>query len=185
MVFAQFLGGDPCLFRLVVRGADDLILPPLVAARRRKHTSHEVIPAVSVGEGVQGIVRVHAELVRGDEDGSGGTQADIAAASTHGTSPHSSCGIVASARTDHDAFREANGFSYLRQERSYRLPALVELRELLFSHAADLAHLLAPTFVFHIKKKHPGSIGVVRGVDAGKAIDQIVFGKHNLLNFCE
>ena len=144
-----------------------------------------MVAAVGVGEGVQGIIGVHTEFFGRDKDRPGGTQADVAAAGAYRAGTHSGCGVVSGTRADHHTLRQTDRFRHIRPKCSYWLPALEEFWELLFGHTADAAHLFAPAPVLHVQKQHPGGVGIVRGVDAGETVDQIVLGQHDFLDFCE
>ena len=70
MVPSQFFLWNPRLFRGVLPGADDFLHPPLVAGGGGEHTAHQVVIPIRVGEGMQGVVAVHAEGFAGNKDGS-------------------------------------------------------------------------------------------------------------------
>ena len=80
MIFTEFFVGNIRLFTREIGRFENFFAQPLVAARGREHAAHEVIAAVGVGKGVQGVVGVDAEFVGRDEDRAGRAQADVAAA---------------------------------------------------------------------------------------------------------
>ena len=83
MVFAELFVGDIRLFARKVGRFQNFFAQPLVAARSRQHTAHQVIAAVSVRESVQGVIGVDTEFVGRDEDRAGRTERDVAAAVSH------------------------------------------------------------------------------------------------------
>ena len=178
----QPLGGDLRLLALVVPAAQDLLLPPLVAGSRREDTPHKVITPAGMGKGVQGVLPVHPEGIAGDEHRAGGAQGDIAAPAAYRAAAHGGGGVVPRSRAHGHVRPQAQPGGGLRQERPHGLPALIQPGELRLRHAADVQHLPAPAFVFHIQQQHPRGVGVVGAVDAGEAVIDVVLGQHDLAN---
>lgn len=132
VVFAQLLRGDLPFLALIVRGADDLILPPFVAGRGREHAAHQMPAAVRVGKGVQAVGGVHAEFARRDEDGARGAQGDVAVAVAHRARTHGGRRVVAGTGAHHNALGQAQCRRSLRQQRADGGKTLVQARHLRF-----------------------------------------------------
>ena len=66
---SKLLFRDAGLFPGVILCPQDLVHPPLVAGRGRKHAAHQVVVAVRVGKGMQRVVPVHTEAAAGNKDG--------------------------------------------------------------------------------------------------------------------
>ena len=72
MIFSKLR--DILLLACIILRSDDLVHPPLVAGSSTEHAAHEMIFAVRMGEGMKRIVAVHAEILAGYENGSGGSE---------------------------------------------------------------------------------------------------------------
>ena len=138
-----------------------------------------MIVPVGMGKGVQGIVRVHAELSAGDEQCPAGAQRKVAAAFADCSGADGGCGIISGSGDDAHRRGKPQLFCQLRQQGSHHLIAFVQLWQLLFGDAADGKHLLGPAASFDIQQQHTRSIGVVGGKAAGQPVDQIIFGQHD------
>ena len=136
--------------------------------------------AVGMGEGVQGVVGVHAEFVAGDENGAAGAQADVAAAVLDGAGAHSRGGVVARARDHLHIFRQAPGLGGLGGQIAHHLIALIEPGQLAFAHAADIQHLPGPALMLHVQQQNAAGVAVIAAMDAGEAIVDVVLGQHDL-----
>ena len=142
MVLAELFVRNVLLLAREVGRFQNFFAQPLVAARGREHAAHQVIAAVGVGKGVQGVVGVDAEFVGRDEDRAGRAQADVAAARADRAGTDRRCGIVARASHDLDRFRKAKCLCRLFCQRADDRKALKELRHLAFRNAADVKHFL-------------------------------------------
>ena len=56
MIFAQLAVGDIHLLSRVIRGLVYFVHEPLVAGSGGEHAAHEMIAAVGMGEGMDGVV---------------------------------------------------------------------------------------------------------------------------------
>ena len=180
MIFAELFVGDIRLFAREIGGLQNFFAQPLVAARGREHAAHQVIAAVGVGKGVQGVVGVDAEFVGRDEDRAGRAQADVAAARANRAGADRRRGVVTCARHDLDRFRKAKCPCRLFCQRADDLEALKEPRHLRFGNAADVQHFLRPALVLYVEQQHAGGVGIITGMDAGELIGQIVLREHDL-----
>ncbi len=153
MVLPQLLDG--LLLCGVVLRPDDFVHPPFVAAGRAEHAAHEVIAPIGVGKGVQRVVAVHPELLRGDEDGAAGAQGDVAHIVPHCACPHGCRGIVPGPCRHFDGCGDAQLLCRLGKQGANGLIALIAFRQLGHLDAADIAHLLGPLTVLHIEQQHP------------------------------
>ena len=142
MIFAELFIGDIRLFAREIGGLQNFFAQPLVAARGREHAAHEVIAAVGVGKGVQGVIGVDAEFVGRDEDRAGRAQADVAAARADRAGTDRRRGVVARTCHDLDAFRKPQRLCRFLRQRTDDLKAFKELRHLAFRNAADVKHFL-------------------------------------------
>ena len=138
-----------------------------------------------MGKGVEIALRRQAEAVGGDEHRAGGAQGDVAAALSHGARAHGSGGIVSGAGGHHHALRQSQIHCDLRQHRAHGLVALQEPGHLSLGDAAVGKELSTPAAVGHVQEEHARGVGIVAAVDAGKAVDQIVLGQHDFLDFCK
>ena len=142
MIFAELFVGDIRLFARKVGRFQNFFAQPLVAARGREHAAHEVIAAVGVGKGVQGVVGVDAEFVGRDEDRPGRAERDIAPTRADRAGTDRRRGIVARASQDLDGLRQAQRLRGFLRQRADDRKALKELRHLAFRNAADVKHFL-------------------------------------------
>ena len=179
MVFPQLVRGDGGLFRVVVCGFENVLHEPFIAGGCAEHTAHQVVAAVGMGKGVERVIPVDAEFLRGDEYGAGGAQADVAAARAHNAGSHSGRGIVSCAGTDSHGFGNAKKLGDLRLHGADTFIAFEELRHLSFRDAADGEHFLRPAFVLNIQKQHTRGIGVIAGMDTGENVVDIILWKHD------
>ena len=180
MVRAQLLVRDGRLLAGVVLRAQNVVHQPLVAGGGGEHAAHEMISAVRVRKGVQRVIRIHAELLRGDEHRAGGAQRDVAAAVAHHAGAHGRGGVVARAGADLHVLREAQQLRDLRPQRADRLIALVQRGHLCFRDAAQIKHFLRPALVRHIQQQHARGVGIVAAVHTGEDVVHIVLGEHDL-----
>ena len=104
MVFAKLC--DVLLLACIILCSDDLVHPPLVAGSCAEHAAHKVIFAVCMGESVKRIVAVYAELFTGNENGSGGSEGNIALAIADCSGSNSRCCIVSGSRSHFDVLRQ-------------------------------------------------------------------------------
>ena len=185
MIFAELFVGDIRLFAREIGGLQNFFAQPLVAAGSGEHAAHQVIAAVGVGKGVQGVIGVDAEFVGRDEDRAGRTKRDVAAAVSHRARADRRRGVVTCARHDLDRFRKAKCLCRLFCQRADDLEALKQLRHLRFGNAANLQHFLRPALVLHVEQQHTGSVGIIAGVNAGEPVRQIVLREHDLRDFFE
>ena len=142
MIFAELFVGDIRLFVREIGGLQNFFAQPLVAARGREHAAHEVIAAVGVGKGVQGVVGVDTEFVGRDEDRAGRAQADVAAARADRAGTDRRRSVVTCAGHDLDGLRQAQRLRGFLRQRADDRKALKELRHLAFRNAADVKHFL-------------------------------------------
>ena len=98
--------------------------------------------AVGVGEGVQRVPGIHPEAVARDEDGAGCAERNVAAAPADDTGADRRGGVVAGARRDLHAGRNAEPFRCLREKRADGLIALEETGHDGFRETAYGQHLL-------------------------------------------
>jgi len=138
-----------------------------------------------VGEGVERVVRVDAEALRGDEDGAGRAEADVARAVAHGSGADGGRGVVARAGDDLHALRQAERARNFRLYGADDLVALEEPRHLRFRDAAHVQHLPRPAPVRHVEQEHPARVRIVAGVHAGELVDDIVLRQHDLRDAVE
>ena len=64
---AQFFFLDGRLLRAMVGSAKDFFQQPFVAAGGTEHTAHQMVTAIRVSKGMEGIGAVHAEIPGGDK----------------------------------------------------------------------------------------------------------------------
>ena len=185
MVFSQLIVRDRSLLSVVIRSFENILHEPLVAACGREHTAHEVIPAVGMGKGVECVVLVDAELLRGDEHGAGGAEGNIAAALAHNTCTNRSGGVVPRAGADLGGFGNSQQLRYVRLHGADAFIAFKQLRHLLFRNTADGEHFLRPALMLNVQQKHAGSIGVVAAVDAGQDVVYIILRQHDFGDLCK
>ena len=74
MVASQHIPSNPRLLGGIIRGPEDVLHKPFVVRRRRRAYSPSGDTPVGMGKGMEGMVGVHPEMVRRDEDGAGGAQ---------------------------------------------------------------------------------------------------------------
>ena len=68
MIIPQLFIRNRRLFRCKFAGFQNFLHPPFVAACGGEHTAHQMVMPVSVGEGVEGIVRIYPKCFTGNED---------------------------------------------------------------------------------------------------------------------
>ena len=168
------------LLGVVVRGAENVLHQPLVAARGGEHAAHQMIVPVRVREGVQGVVRVDAEAVARDENRAARAEGDVARAVADRAGADGRRGVVARAGADLDALGKAEGPGNLALERADALVALEEPGHLRLGNAAQLEHLGAPALVLDVEQEHAARVGVVAAVDAGEDVVDVVLRQHYL-----
>ena len=83
-----------------------------------------------MGEGMERIVGIHSEFFRGNKERSGGADADVAGAVSHGSGPYGRGCIVPRAADDLHRPSEAQGLCHLRLQRPGDLVALKKLWQL-------------------------------------------------------
>ena len=185
MIPAQLLFLNSLLFCRKIGGFQNILAEPLVAAGGGEHTAHEVVAAVGVGKGVEGVVWVHAEFFGGNEHRAGGTETDIAAAVSHGAGAYRRCGVVPGAGHHNGVRRDAQQGGDLRLYGANFFIAFIEPGHLLLRNAADFQHLFGPALVLHIQKQHPGSVGIIAAVGPCEHIVHIILRQHDLCDFPE
>ena len=111
-----------------------------------------------MAEGMKGIVLVYAKILAGNKYSSRCSKRNVALAIANRSGSNSCCRIVTCSCDYFHILGETKLFRNLWLQGSHNLPALVNLRKLLFLHAADLQHFLRPAAVLHIKKQHTGCI---------------------------
>ena len=182
VVRAQLVRRNGCLLGSVVSGVQHFFAPPLVAGRSRKDAAHQMIPSVRVGEAVQGVLLVDAERIAGDEHRARCAQGNIALTAAHRAAADSRSGVIARARANDHISRQAQRLGGFGSQRADGLPALKQLRQLGFLHAADVQHFLAPAFVLHVQQQHARCVGIVGAVDAGQLIVDVILRQHDFFD---
>ncbi len=94
-----------------------------------------------MGKGVKGVEPIHAEIPGGNKYGAAGSQRDIAHIVPHGTGSHRRRRVVPGSRRHNHVLGNPKLPGHLRQYPAYGFIALVTFGKLLFSDAADIAHL--------------------------------------------
>ena len=178
MVLAQL--GDILLLCGIILGADDLIHPPLVAACSAQHAAHQMIASVCMCKGMQRIELVYAEVLGRDKDGSAGSQGNVAHIVAYGTGSHCCRSVVACACCYLTGCGDTQLCSDLRKNGSDCLIGLIAGGQLILGNTADVAHLLGPLAILHVKYQHTGRIGYVGAVYAGELVCDIILGQHDL-----
>ena len=97
-----------------------------------------------MGKGVEGVVGICPEMIRGDEDGAGGPQGDVAAPLPHSAGAPSGSGIVASSRSHPDRLRKPQLLGHLWQEGPHSLVALIQAGHLAFLQSTQGQHFRRP-----------------------------------------
>ena len=185
MVLPQLVVRNGSLFRGIVGGFKNVLHQPLITGGGGEHAAHEVIPAVGMGKGVECVVLVDAELLRGDEHGAGGAEGNIAAALAHNTCTNRSGGVVPRTGADLGGFGNSQQLRYVRLHGADAFVAFKQLRHLLFRNTADGEHFLRPALMLNVQQEHAGSIGVVAAVDAGQDVVYIILRQHDLGDLLE
>ena len=62
MVFPKFFLGYFRLFFRIIRRIQNIFTEPLIAARSREHTAHQMVAAVCVRKGVQRIIGIDTKF---------------------------------------------------------------------------------------------------------------------------
>ena len=135
--------------------------------------------SVGVRKGVQRVVWIDAEALRRNKHGAGGAERNIAAAFTDRAGADRGRGIVTRTGADPDLLREAERSGYFRLQRTDGLIAFIEQRHLRFGNAAECEHLLRPALMLDIEQQHTARVGVVRAVDAGEDIVDVILWQHD------
>ena len=185
MVLAQFIVRNLLLLRGEISRLQDLLAPPLVAGSSGEHAAHQVIFPVRMVEGMQAVVGIHSEMVGGDKEGSAGTEGNIALALADRSGTDRGGRVVARAGGYDNLLRDAELSRNFRLDAAGRLIAFKQLWQHADADTADPGHLRGPAFVFHIQKQHAGRIRIVRRMNSGEHICQIILRQHDLADSAE
>ena len=172
--------GDWLLFLRIFIGADDVLHPPLVAGCRAEHTAHQMIVAVRMGKGMQGIEFIHSELLGGDKNGSTGTKGNVTHTLSNCACSHRCCRIITGACRHLDGCGNAEFLCDFFFHRTHTFIAFKQLWQHIHTDAADLTHFLGPAAILYIKEQHTGSVGYIRAMYPGQFISDIILRKHYL-----
>ena len=142
VILSKLLYLDVLLLAAVILCAQYFVHPPFIAGRRAEHTAHQMVVSVRVGEGMKGVVLIHAEFLAGNENRARGSKGNIAGPVSDGSRSHGCRRVVPGSRRDFYVLRQAEPFCKLRLQSADRLIALKNLRQLVFLHAADFHHFL-------------------------------------------
>ena len=156
MIVSQLRDGR--LFFCVIGSFEDSVHPPLIAGSRAEHAAHQVVMSVCMSKGVQGVVAVYSEFFRRNENGSAGSQGNIASAISYGSGSHCGCRIISGAGRHFHNMRNSQFICNGRKHRSHSFIRFIDLCQLFLPHTADLTHLLRPAAVLYIKQKHAGCV---------------------------
>ena len=140
MVFSQLVSGDGSLFFTVPVRMVDVLHQPLVAGGGAEHAAHQMIPAVGMSKGMQGVVFIHPEGIGGNENRAGGTQGNVAASPAHHAGAHGSGGVVPRSGADPAGIGNPQRFCHLGSYRTHGLVAFIEPGHLVFPDTADRQH---------------------------------------------
>ena len=128
---------------------------------------------------------VYSKCLAGDEDGSAGSQRNIASSVSYCSSSHSSCRIVTCSCYDFDICGETKFLCNFRFQCSNNFPALIQLRELFFFYITDFHHFFRPAAILYVQKQHSGCIRNICAEGSGKSVCKVVFRKHDLCDLCK
>ena len=185
VVIAQLFKGDVLLLFVVGSALQDITTPPSICGGSSQDAAHEMVGAIGMSKCVEIALGRNLEFLAGDEDGTGGTDGDVAAAFTDGAGANGCGGIVASARCHNCSGGNAKKRGHFSGHGSNILVAFKQLAELLFLDAAVVHQRLGPATVCHIEKQHAGSIGIIAAMHTSQTIYDIVLGEHNAADLCE
>ena len=140
----------------------NLLSPPFITGSSTEHTAHQMIASICMAEGMKGIVLVHAEFFAGNKDSSWCSKRNVTLTITNRSGAHCRRCIIPCTCDYFHILRKSKFFCHLWLQGSYNFPALINLRKLLFCHAADFHHFPGPAAVLYIQKKHTRGIGNIR-----------------------
>ena len=185
MVIAQLFNRDVLLLFAVGSALQNVTTPPCVSRSGSQDAAHEMVGAIGVGKCVEITLGRNLKFLAGDEDGTGGTDGDVAAAFTDGAGTNSGGGVIACACCHNCGGGDAEQLSHFGLHGSNILVAFKQLTKLLFHDTTVVHHRLGPAAVCHIKKQHAGSIGVIAAMYARQTIYDIVLGEHDAADLCK